>query len=73
MEFSSSLLSGQSASLNLELISDTESSPVSLKFQDQGFLSNKKVMNLSQKYHNVRVSGENGLFGGFDLKIKKLV
>ena len=73
VEFSSSLLSGQSASLNLELVSDTESDTVSLEFQDKGFLSSKKVMNLSQKYYNVRVSGESGLFGGFDLKIKKLV
>ena len=73
VEFSSSLLSGQSASLNLELVSDTESKPVSIKFQDQGFLSSKKVINLSQKYYNVAVSGESGLFGGFDLKIKKLV
>ena len=73
VEFSSSLLSGQSASLNLELASDTESNPVSIKFEDQGFLSSKKVMNLSQKYYNVRVSGQSGLFGGFDLKIKKLV
>ena len=73
VEFSSSLLSGKSASLNLELVSDTESNPVSIKFEDQGFLSSKKVMSLSQKYYNVRVSGESGLFGGFDLKIKKLV
>ena len=73
VEFSSSLLSGQSASLNLELVSDTESSLVSIKFEDEGYLSSKKVLNLSSKYHDVRVSGESGLFGGFDLKVKKLV
>ena len=73
VEFSSSLLSGQSASLNLELVSDTESSLVSIKFEDEGYLSSKKVVNLSSKYHDVRVSGESGLFGGFDLKVKKLV
>lgn len=73
VEFSSSLLSGKSASLNLELVSDTKSNSVSIKFEDEGFLSSKKIMNLSEKYHNVRVSGESGLFGGFDLKIKKLV
>jgi hypothetical protein len=73
VEFSSSLLSGQSASLNLELVSNTKSSAISIKFQNEGFLSSKKIMNLSEEYHNVRVSGESGLFEGFDLKIKKLV
>lgn len=73
IELSSSLLSGQSASLNLELISDTQTSPLCIKFNDEGFLSNKKIVSLSNKYYNVKVFGESGLFDGFDLKIKKLV
>lgn len=73
VEFSSSLLSGQSAYLNLELVSDTDNNAISIKFQDEGFLSSKKVVNLSKEYYNVKVSGESGLFGGFDLKVKKLV
>jgi hypothetical protein len=73
IELSSSLLSGQPASLNLELISDTQTDPLCIKFNDEGFLSSKKVVSLSNKYYNVKVFGESGLFDGFDLKIKKLV
>ena len=72
-EFSSSLISGSQANLNLEISSEEETKSVSLNFNDQGFMSTKKILKLSKKYYNIDISGQNGLFDGFELKIKKLV
>ena len=73
VEFSSSLVSGNSASLNLQINSETDSKSISIEFNNQGFLATKKVLNLSNKYYNINISGDGGLFEGFELKIKKLV
>ena len=73
IEFSSSLVSGNQATLNLQMISDEEAQSTSLNFSNQGFLSTKKILKLSKKYYNIDISGQNGLFDGFELKIKKLV
>lgn len=73
VEFSSSLVSGNSASLNLQINSETDSKSISIEFNNQGFLATKKVLNLPNKYYNINISGDGGLFEGFELKIKKLV
>ena len=71
-EVSSSMISGESGNIKLELNSNNDSNEINLNFKNKGYLSQKTIMDMSKDFYGVNISTESGVFEGFEFKVKKI-
>jgi len=71
-EISSSMVSGESGNIKLEVNSNNSNNEINLNFKNQGYLSQKTIINMSQDFYGVNILAESGVFEGFEFKVRKI-
>ena len=71
-ELSSSMISGESGNIKLQINSNNNSNEINLNFKNKGYLSQKTVVDMSEDFYGVNVLTEGGVFEGFEFKVKKI-